>query len=301
MIFFYGEGRLGNQVFQYQALARIAKEGERVYAVGLEDVRRVLELRGPRVSVITASLTLKRIVKYVLNPLILRPLARTLRLFNYVYEPTEGAPPHDGPAGSLLIQKGVLQRLTFVDGGFYQDPALWEAVCPAQNLLVPPELRARARKYLEFECKGNRRPTFVHVRRGDYKTFHTHGLSDLALPREFYLRAIQELESRIGSTHLVFVTDDPTWVEEQFRKIGNKSIASFDAVMDFAVMTECGSAILSNSTFSLAAALLMNGPEIVIGPRFWFGFRVGQWVPSRVRVQHERFVYTPVLQESTQS
>lgn len=301
MIFFYGEGRLGNQIFQYQALARIARERERIYAVGLEDVKRVLELRGPRVSVLAASRTIKRIVKYVLSPLILRPLARTLRLVNYAYEPMEGTPPLDGPAGSLLIQKGILRRLTFVDGGFYQDPALWEAVCPTQDLLVPPELRARARKYLESQCKGNRRPTFVHVRRGDYKTFHTHGLSDLALPREFYIRAIQELESRIGRTHLVFVTDDPDWVEEQFREVVDKSIASFDAVTDFAVMTECGSAILSNSTFSLAAALLMNRPEIVIGPRFWFGFRVGQWVPSRIRVQDERFVYAPVLQESMQS
>jgi hypothetical protein len=121
MILFYGEGRLGNQIFQYQALSQIAKPNEHIVSVGLEDLERSLELCGPKVTVLTRSGLLKRIIKYILCPLLLRPLARTLRLFNYGCEPSHGLPPNDGPSGELSIRVGLMPAITFVEGGCYQN------------------------------------------------------------------------------------------------------------------------------------------------------------------------------------
>ena len=39
-IFFIGEGRLGNQIFQYAALCSIAPPGTKILAIGLEDLHR---------------------------------------------------------------------------------------------------------------------------------------------------------------------------------------------------------------------------------------------------------------------
>jgi hypothetical protein len=86
-------------------------------------------------------------------------------------------------------------------------------------------------------------------------------------------------------------------VERNFQDIADKSIASFDPALDFAIMTQCGSGILSNSTFSLAAAFLVEAPEIVVGPRFWLGFRVGAWLPPQIEVRHERMTYVSVSDE----
>lgn len=295
MIFFYGEGRLGNQIFQYQALSRLARPGERIVSVGLEDLQRWLEVDGPKLLVLTRSRLVKRAVKCLLNPLLLRPLARSLRLLGYACEPRIGVPPNDGPSGELSIQSGLLSSLTFVDGGHYQSSAFWTSLFPAPLFRINAALRAAARRYLDSICGAGVAPAFVHVRRGDYLSHADYGLDDLCLPPAFYRAAIAELSKRVNPCHLVFVTDDPRWVEENFADIPGKTIVSSDAAMDFAIMTECAGGILSNSTFSLAAGLLLKNPDVVIAPKFWFGFRAGAWYPPKLRYAHPKLIYLPVI------
>ncbi len=291
MIFFYGEGRLGNQIFQYQALSQLAKPGESIVSVGLEDLHRHFELRGPRLLVLTHNGLLKRIMKYALNPLLLRPLARLLRLFNYATETSYGVPPNDGASGELLMRAGLFGGLTFVDGGYYQNSSYWPALFPTPLFRIHENLRGAAKRRLDAICRERHRPTFVHVRRGDYLIHTDYGLKDLALPTSFYRAAIGELTMRVGQTHLVFVTDDATWVEENFVDITNKTIVSSSVEMDFAIMTECASGILSNSTFSLAAAFMLKNPKVVIAPKYWLGFRVGAWYPPKMHYAHPKLVY----------
>jgi len=286
MIFFYGEGRLGNQVFQYQALNHIARQGERIFAFGLEDLQKYLRLNGPRLSVIGRNRSLKRLVKYVLVPALVRPLCRTLHLFNHVVEPLGGS---DGvePSGLIVTKRGLFPGITFVDGGHYQDSSLWTRVFPTPLFEVKPTLRAAAREFLRGHA-GAGRAAFVHVRRGDYLAFSQHGLESVALPLSYYQKAIRELEHRLGRFRLVFVTDDAPWVHEHFRQIEDKIVASFDAAMDFAIMTECRAGIVSNSTFALGAAFLMVNPDLVIVPRYWFGFGKKFWSPPRIFCPHPK-------------
>jgi hypothetical protein len=290
MIFFYGEGRLGNQIFQYQALSQIAKPGERIFAVGLEDLQPSLDLFGAMLTVLTRSLVCKRIVKYGVNPL-LRTLARELRLINHGFETQHGAAPNNGPSGELCIRRGLLKRITFVDGGFYQNAAYWPSFFPAPSFRIKPAVRDAARQHLKSACGDVGMLAFVHVRRGDYLKYTNYGLADLALPADFYRAAAKELEVRIGETHLVFVTDDPAWVKTNFSELTNKTIVATDFALDFAIMTQCAGGILSNSTFSLAAALLLSHPGIVIAPKYWFGFRVQAWYPPTIQFTHPSLIY----------
>lgn len=291
MILFYGEGRLGNQIFQYQALSQLAKPGECIVSVGLEDLHQHFELRGPRLLVLTRNGLLKRIIKYALNPLLLRPLARSLRLFNYATETSYGVPPNDGASGELSMRAGRFGGLTFVDGGHYQNSSYWPSLFPTPLFGIHENLRGAAKRHLDAICRERLRPTFVHVRRGDYLTHRDYGLKDLALPASYYRAAIGELTMRVGQTHLVFVTDDARWVEENFVEVTNKTIVSSSAEMDFAIMTECASGILSNSTFSLAAAFMLQNPKVVIAPKYWLGFRVGAWYPPKMHYAHSKLVY----------
>jgi hypothetical protein len=294
MILFYGEGRIGNQIFQYQALNQTSRRGERILAVGLEDLQSVFHLRGLGVVVITRNRTVKRAVKYWLLPLLLRPLARTLRLISYGFESTKGIPPRNGAGGELNIRAGLFPRVTFVDGGHYQNSSYWTSFFPALSFLVSRDLRLSARRRLDSLCTNPLRASFVHVRRKDYLSHTAYGLDELTLPVEFYRRAIPELERCIGQTHLVFVTDDPQWVEENFADISDKSIVSSDVGLDFAIMTECRSGIVSNSTFALAAACMLNDPDIVIAPKYWLGFRAGDWYPPKIRFEHPKMIYLSV-------
>lgn len=293
LIFFYGEGRLGNQVFQYHALSTLAGRDDSIVAVGLESLQASLDLNGPRLRVLTRSKWLKRIVRYVLIPCLLRPLCRGLRLTNYAFERESGDGAKRGADGEIVLRRGLLPRFLFVDGGFYQNGALWNQVFPTRTMRLKATLQQQARNYLHEVNAGAAPNAFVHVRRGDYLSYSAYGVADLNLPESFYRSAIATLRSQLGDIHLVFVTDDPHWVRERFADIEHKTIASFSPVLDFALMAECNAGVLSNSTFSLAAALLLDHPSLVIGPQYWFGFRSGEWLPPRIRVDHPQMLYLP--------
>jgi hypothetical protein len=291
MIFFYGEGRLGNQIFQYQALCAIARPRETIVAAGLESLPALFEIRGPKLRVLTQNITLKRLIKRIVVDLILRPAVRTLRLANYAHEPPFELDRRAQPGGELHFRKGLLRHFTFVDGGYYQNPSLWAALFPAAALGLRSSVRQSALRFLASIPGG---ASFVHVRRGDYLNYKVYGAGDVCLPAGFYRAAIKELHRRVGDTHLVFVTDDPRWIEENLGDIPNTTITSNDPLTDFAIMTECKSGIVSNSTYSLAAALIMTDPGIVIGPEYWFGFEAGEWYPPRIQCAHEKMLYMAV-------
>jgi hypothetical protein len=294
VIFFYGEGRLGNQVFQYQALTRLARKGECVFAVGLEDLHALLQLRDAPVTVVTRNEILKRVIKYGLVPLVLKPLARYLRIFSYAHEPLDGADPYRGFGGAYRLQRGLMHRIVFVDGGFYQNAELSPHIFPLPCAQVRADLRAAAQHFIAAALAPDESPVCVHIRRGDYLGFASYGVADLALPERFYRDAMRSIQTHIPDAHFIFVTDDPEWVTTTFADVARKTVVSNSAVLDFAIMSECRGAILSNSTFSLAAALLMRDPSAVIGPRHWFGFRVGRWLPPRIEFRDPRLIYLQV-------
>lgn len=289
MIVFYGEGRFGNQLFQYQALNHIAAAQERIFAFGLEELPKHLLLHGPRLVVLTRNRRFKLFVKYFIIPFVARPLTSTLRLFSYAVEPLGGAEGNE-PSGLMRIRRGLFPQITFVDGGHYQNASLWEHVFPTPLFDIKPSLKEAARHFLTKGATDDRRVAFVHVRRGDYLDFSQHGLATVALPLSYYSNAIEELERRLGKVRLVFVTDDAPWVKENFLGIDSKSVASFDPAMDFAIMSECEAGIVSNSTFALAAAYLMRNPGLVIIPRYWFGFGKKIWSPPRIFAEHPRML-----------
>lgn len=297
MILFYGEGRLGNQIFQYHALTHIARPNERIFAVGLEDLQQILVLHGPRVVILTRNGLLKRAIKYIIIPFLLRPLSRSLRLIRYVQESHLGSSWHREPSGELRIRAGLLRAITFVDGGYYQNASLWTSMFPTTLYCLNDALKHAASAYLDSLFGAENRPAFVHVRRGDYVGHSAYGSQDLVLPADFFRRAIREMDHRIGPRQFIFVTDDAAWVNATFNDIPNKTVANLSAAMGFAVMTECTAGILSNSTFSLAAALMQEEPHLIIAPLYWLGFRVAHWLPPRIHVVHERFLYLPVMPE----
>ena len=293
-ILFIGEGRLGNQIFQYAALSSISPPGARIFAFGLEDLEALFELRGPRLTVLRGGLWLKRFAKHVLAPWLLRPLARRLRLFSYAWEPEQGG-AHRGSGGRLQIRRGLLGGLMFVDGGYYQSSEFWGELFPPRWLALRDEWRQRANELIAQQPMTMPRPYFLHVRRGDYAAYSTHGVSDVLLPADYFRRAVDEVRAR-GAFNLLFVvTDDPQWARAEFAAVPEAVVISEDPYTDFALMACCEGGIVSNSTFSLAAALFMPHPKLVIAPEFWFGFRVREWLPPKIRFEHPRISYLAVL------
>lgn len=102
----------------------------------------------------------------------------------------------------------------------------------------------------------------VHVRRGDY----------LLLPEKFpvvTVEYIREAMGRFRNHKFFFFSDDIAWCREKFP---GHHYADGSAQDDFQQMLCCEHLIISNSSFSLMAALLnRNKEKIVYAPKVWFG------------------------------
>lgn len=122
----------------------------------------------------------------------------------------------------------------------------------------------------------------VHVRRGDYDDVYHPRLKD-----DYYSRAIAKFPS--GTKFMVF-SDDPDDAFEMFKRIGPVNAPGSQFFLstqngylgDFRLMKCCRHFITGNSSFSLMAAILGNGPDKrIICPKNWFGPAWGVKMPTR--------------------
>jgi len=294
MILFYGEGRLGNQLFQYSALAALARPHEAILAIGLESLDASFVLHGPQVHALRLGLWLKRACKYLLIGCALRPLARTARLCNYG---SEASPAQRPVAGGIAVRRGLWRSVTFVDGGYYQRTGTLPGTFKAQPVRPSEAIAISARTILTRHCPDDSVPVFVHVRRGDYLTHSFAGdTGGVALPTSYYRQAIDRMREAIPNAHFAFVTDDPAWVANEFSDVAARSVHSSTVAQDWALMACCRAGILSNSSLALSAALSIVEPLLILGPRYWMGFRQARWIPEGIEWVHPAVHYLDVPQ-----
>jgi hypothetical protein len=113
-------------------------------------------------------------------------------------------------------------------------------------------------------------PVSLHVRRGDY----THPDQNLALPPEYYSRAIAIIKQRLVDPTFFVFSDDMRFVKENLPREGKMIFVEhndhFSAHEDLRLMSACHHHIIANSSFSWWGAWLNPLPDkIVIAPKLW--------------------------------
>lgn len=106
--------------------------------------------------------------------------------------------------------------------------------------------------------------TSIHVRRGDYLKFSdVYKICDL----EYYNKSMTMFED----TTFIFISDDISWVKDNFSG-GNIIYSPFkDEMMDLTLMTMCDNNIIANSSFSWWGAYLnKNKNKKIVAPKKWF-------------------------------
>lgn len=291
MILFVGEGRLGNQVFQYVAIRTLMGDGP-LWTSGLGSLGSVFEPL-PGLHHGLGGLWIEPAIRRILVPAVVRPLFKHLRIGEYCYEPFETMGGDAmGPSGLAVRTRGLLP-LSFVDGGFYQNLSNLLSPSAFRRLQVRRDVLDGAHRAVSEVTRGGPWPQAVmHVRLGDYLSFRAYGLDRILLPEQYYQRAVERAREFLGShAPILVVTDDPDWCRSELARLEPIHVVSTSEAVDFALLSMFPVAILSNSTFSLAAACVGLDVQTVIGPEFWFGHAVGQWYPAHIRSHDERFVY----------
>lgn len=105
----------------------------------------------------------------------------------------------------------------------------------------------------------------VHVRRGDYV-----GSSFDILPRNYYERAFESIESKITNPVYYFFSEDEEYIREHFKKSNMRVVTCNRGVQsyrDMLLMSCCKHNIIANSSFSYWGAELNENPQkVVVAP-----------------------------------
>lgn len=155
------------------------------------------------------------------------------------------------------LEDGSLERLRILREALKKD---WSAAFP-----IHASHERESRKLLE---EGNLPTAVVHLRRGDYLNVATHLVSDSDV-----FPLLKKL-SRVGIRRVLFASDEPVPLDFFMERVPGVSaweeIPSEDKFLTHAVMRNADCLVISNSQFSLSAAM-MNGQGMVFMPRVWFG------------------------------
>ncbi|MGL1935254.1 MAG: alpha-1,2-fucosyltransferase [Fibrobacterales bacterium] len=272
MVFYKADGRFGNQLFQYSFLKTIANKNELIFTMGFDECAGVFE----SIEIINAEKKnniLGKVYYKLLNK-VFYPLLKFFAGYKIIssikidHEIVNEV--HKRECKSFTKTKGLISRIRFVYGGFFQSESFFD--CGAtSSLVIKKEFVKRANDIL-LDCPKESHKVFVHIRRGDYVNHTVLGKPSL-LPIEYFQKAIQIMENERKDNYYIFLSDDPDYIQKAFSNIDNKILSINESFgTDLALMTNCNSGILSPSSFSWWGSYLMKNRTTVYCPKYWLGF-----------------------------
>lgn len=278
MIIIKLQGGLGNQMFQYAFASVFAKKHKEKVLIDLSVLERTEKLRG---------FTPRKFELHIFNNqynwatvddinLFFRlsygnKIKKKLR-FNYPRVYTEPSFGFNYVAALLILPVyiiGYFQNYKYFVGNENYIKSLF--LFPIETL---DEINLNVLKEIK-----NSNSVAVHIRRGDYVadkvTSDFHGICT----KDYYMKAIETLSSKVPNCTLVFFSDDCDWVRKHFNDSSFRQIIvdinpGQDSWKDMLLMSSCRHNIIANSSFSWWGAWLNENPQkIVIAPKNWFAIK----------------------------
>ena len=160
-------------------------------------------------------------------------------------------------------------------GGYWQSEKYFQDFADVIRVDFKPRIGTLSAEGLDLACQMQQGQSIsVHVRRGDYTNplnIKVHGL----LPMDYYMRAIDNIHTRIINAHCYMFSDDLDWCYNAFENIENITFVEHNRMMnvheDLWLMSQCKHNIIANSSYSWWGAWLNQHPDkIVIAPQIWF-------------------------------
>ena len=273
-IYSHLQGGLGNQLFQY-AIARALSERYQVdfaldrswFAIPQEGAtprQFQLELLNiPNVSYSTSPFPNKpsRIQRFLQNTISSGPIIHYQKNA-FDFDPV------------LFNLKNIKNRDLYLSG-YWQGFPYIEAIRPI--LQKDFELRASTSAHYQPYLQQiiNSESAMLHIRRGDYVDSPSAAQFHGVLPLDYYLEAINNLQSARPNTYFYIFSDDLSWVKTALPKNLNVTFVENShqedaAAQELQLMRACKHHIIANSSLSWWGAWLKNnGDGLVFAPNRW--------------------------------
>jgi hypothetical protein len=266
MIFFFGDGRLGNQLFQYVFIRSMCHPSHTVVSYNFEDISALFD------SVSNVINIRNKYLRYALRKFLLpimHGLAR-LRLISSFKVNTYNEQGFTVPDTTFTKTTGLFP-VVYVYPCFAQSETFFSDV-EANRLTIKKTFLDKAEQFLAAIPEKHTK-VFLHIRRTDYITFEVLGKPGVDLPLSYYQNAIRHYEEIISDPFFVFLTDDAQYVNNAFQDIPNKVVSNNSMFVDYAIITLCEYGVMSNSSFCWWAAYMMKNRKHVFAPKYWLGWK----------------------------
>jgi len=265
MVIFSGTEGLGNEIFQYAFLKKIARPKEKILCIGgFEHLVECFELNDEYFRLIIINgFNLKIFVKVFFPILKFLSKIRIISLISQDYK-------KDIPTQTYSFLKGLMP-IKLVETGFFQGEIF---VKKDLSLSFKEVFLSRAKEILSFTPVKST-PVFIHVRRGDYLFENFSDIDGVELPLSYFEKAIKIIKDELKEPYFFILSDDLVYIKNNFQFLEQNKmyISSENAYVDLALMSLCGYGICSNSSFSWFGYYLASSKMKYIFPKYWFGWK----------------------------
>lgn len=272
-------GGLGNQMFQYALYRELKSKGESVIKISLAEYRNKTEKRRFELTSVFPDIQLENDEKDVYSKkktayLKMRTGKNWVAFINYhllffclYFKEKEDS----------VYDKRVYKLKNAAMYGYWQTEKYFSSIKEELRKEFTFQYGEKQLQLLRNKFFNDEKTVAVHIRRGDYlKMSAIYGnLSESS----YYRDAIERMDNRLAGAHLVFFSDDISWVKKHYdfsdaTYISGEMFERYESWYDMCLMSSCAHNIIANSSFSWWAAWLnQNQNKIVIAPKKWLNGR----------------------------
>lgn len=128
------------------------------------------------------------------------------------------------------------------------------------------ELKKPSKEYLLLLARlRNEKPIGVHIRLGDFRTWHA---GEYLLPVSYYEKALHSIRQQLGTRKVWVFSDEPSTAQTMLRHIPNLEVVSganrISVAEELKLLSLCHGLVTSRSTFSWWAGFWNISPEVII-------------------------------------
>ena len=276
MILFFENGRIGNQLFQYNGFKNYFPN-HKLYFFGFDLLKKTFKNLNINFFDIKNKLLFK----------LFRKIIFALAKIRFISTISEVQCPPDKPLINfkIVVKKGVFSNIFFAEKIYFQDKKCVNLI--KDQLLFKNNVINKAKSWLtKKNCSKKNNLVFVHIRRGDYFRYPTPKYPAV-LDLSWYIKSMSYLKIKLKNPLFILMSDDLKYLKKNFNNSKTLIISENAAQVDLAIMSMCFHGIMSPSTFAWWGSYFINfnktkkKKSYFIAPKFWVGHRLKKWLPYK--------------------
>jgi hypothetical protein len=296
MHIFFGDGYLGNQLFQYAFIKYKLKPRFLVTTNFFPLLNLILTDKNINILNIKNKYLVFFFRKFFIYLLI---LSSYLRIISFISLRTERYKGTVIEKKNLIKKRGLLP-ITFIFPHFFQNRIFFSESLKNKIRFKKKHVVLSEKFFSKIPARFNK--VFVHVRLGqskkeiyhitdevnDVKNFTIFNKKGVNLPLKYYYNQIKWFQLNTRNPYFIIISDNINEAKKKFNYIKNISFSEMNVYSDFILMTKCNYGILSNSSLSWWASFLMSNKKIIIAPKFWLGWKSKRTFPEGIIPSYAR-------------